>query len=533
MKNTFIYFTYNKNISYNDLENKLIINYDDKNYFIKKSKHIQYSIDSQNNYTNIILNTSFKLGENKIDNLLFGQLLQCYKNINYNIYKNITNLITDNNLINYDQLQQILCNLPMYYYNKEKILVDNDYFVILNKNKNIELKNIKNITNDFNTIHQKGIIIVDNNNIWIQNINNVFKFKIKLLISENYYDSNNSNLQFSKYNNFKEKLNIMYDIILIDCKSYNIDKIIDILKFIKDKTKNFILRFDQITDNNYCIKIFNYLFNTNFTFPLLNNNFDQGIKQFIFNMKKINKTVNITNLINIRRISYELNNNEEILVKNIQAKHPNTDCSELFDNIFLSLYKNIDITNDHNCPICMDKFSDHLSETECQHVFCSSCLCSSLIYSKNCPICRHKIKPNNIKTNYQNYYSKISYFENNLIQIYEKKSVGSHILVYSDNNNLCKFINNKIKNKYKAFLLNGNTESKIKKINIINQNVDNIIIMNSKDSNLAINIHNIKTIIILDHKYKFILNKESLGYDCVNNKEPINIIIYENINFLN
>ncbi|XP_046931120.1 E3 ubiquitin-protein ligase RNF4-like [Lynx rufus] len=49
------------------------------------------------------------------------------------------------------------------------------------------------------------------------------------------------------------------------------------------------------------------------------------------------------------------------------------------------------------CRICMDGYSEielsrrHVYSTECGHIFCSCCLCTSLKYSKNCPVCLKKI----------------------------------------------------------------------------------------------------------------------------------------------
>lgn len=49
------------------------------------------------------------------------------------------------------------------------------------------------------------------------------------------------------------------------------------------------------------------------------------------------------------------------------------------------------------CRICMDGYSEiqlsrrHIYSTECGHIFCSQCLCSSLKYNKKCPVCLKKI----------------------------------------------------------------------------------------------------------------------------------------------
>ncbi|XP_036101976.1 E3 ubiquitin-protein ligase RNF4-like [Molossus molossus] len=49
------------------------------------------------------------------------------------------------------------------------------------------------------------------------------------------------------------------------------------------------------------------------------------------------------------------------------------------------------------CRSCMDGYLEielsrrHIYSTECGHIFCSWCLCTSLKYTKNCPVCLQKI----------------------------------------------------------------------------------------------------------------------------------------------
>lgn len=49
------------------------------------------------------------------------------------------------------------------------------------------------------------------------------------------------------------------------------------------------------------------------------------------------------------------------------------------------------------CRICMDGYSEielsrrHIYSTDCGHIFCSQCLCTSLKYTKTCPVCLKKI----------------------------------------------------------------------------------------------------------------------------------------------
>lgn len=516
-----------KKTNYYNNENNILIISENKNYNIKKSKNAQYKVNKSKNVLNLILQLNLVYGENRIDNIIYSQLLLSHKNLISEIENNLKNKVQNSIMIEYEDLDKIFSNLSSYYYYNEKILITEEFFIIIHKNKYVELKNIKNIINDLELVKQLGIIILDNSKLWLENINNSLKYKKKIIISDNYYDIKNNYLNYCKFSNFREKIKEPYDLIIIDSENINMNQIKNVMDQVRYLNINYILRISK--DDNFGIEIFYYLFNNKLTLPIVNEKLTQEIQPFFFRMKK-NDKMNINSLIKIERIYYQVTPNEKNLINCIKINSNNNkkiDYLDYLDSLSLSFYKTFKEINNNQCPICMELLNDITCVTNCEHYFCMSCLSLSLLSSKSCPLCRQKINMNKIKTRGFNYFSKIKIFEDNIDKIHNEKSVDTNILVYINNNNIAKFIFDRIRYKYKTYYLNGNNKSKIKKIDKINKDNNIIIILNSKDFSYAKSLYNINTIIILDHKYNYILNKESLGYNCINNKQPVNIIIYE------
>ena len=45
-----------------------------------------------------------------------------------------------------------------------------------------------------------------------------------------------------------------------------------------------------------------------------------------------------------------------------------------------------------SCPICLEKLKKtNISITICNHIFCTSCLLSSIQENNNCPLCRKQL----------------------------------------------------------------------------------------------------------------------------------------------
>jgi len=57
--------------------------------------------------------------------------------------------------------------------------------------------------------------------------------------------------------------------------------------------------------------------------------------------------------------------------------------------------KELDINDDENCPICLDKIT-YGSLTKCGHIFCKECIENCLKFKSLCPTCKGKINKNEI-----------------------------------------------------------------------------------------------------------------------------------------
>jgi hypothetical protein len=171
-------------------------------------------------------------------------------------------------------------------------------------------------------------------------------------------------------------------------------------------------------------------------------------------------------------------------------------------------------------------------KTKCGHYFCTGCIAISVMnrkdkYSVNCAICRKKVFLNKMASVNYDKYSKIEKIMSDLSK--QNKDKKENIVIYSDNIDICKILHKFIcKEHINTYIVSGSKINKLKSIEKINNSdTCNIILVNSKDYEYTKYIKKIRTIIITDHIYRYILNKEALGYDYYNNKEKLEIIIYE------
>lgn len=457
----------------------------------------------------------FNYGENKIDKILYNKVLHSYK---YYLNKYITCESINHTILKYSDLEEYFNNQKRYYICTNKIIPIDDNYIIIN-NSCVTLKNNKNILDDCEEILLKGIILLDNNENWMYSISNIFKYNSKLLISENYHKINDNTIKFVKMNKLQDISIHEYEYIIIDTENLNLDN----LNYELNANK-IIIRITDKFDLKNIFYLYKILFMRNITNYIFDENKNIKYLDYFYKMEKQENKINVKDLINIYRIKYDVTNKEKGLFEILQNDDKVFD---FFDSLGLSFYKNINKNSNDICPICMDKMNENVCQTECGHEFCIGCLSLSLMNSNKCPLCRGKIKTNKIKTNNFNNYSKVVKLLED-IDVFMNDKNEKNILLYMNNNNLSKFVYENIKYKYNVENLCGNNKSKLKKINEINcKNDKYIIILGSKDYIYAKYIYNIGTILITDYKYNFILNKDSLGYSCINNKEPINIFIYE------
>ena len=536
MSVSIIYDTYNGKNNFEIIENNDILLFGDKN--IKKSLNAKYNIIKYEYSSDIIININLKFGENKIDKLLYNQL-----NYSYRLLAKKFDLTKTINLIKYTDVDEILNNQESIYHYDGKIIIDiNSYdnCIILEKNQNVILKNLKNMYNNFKKIKLNGIIIHDNNSNWIYNIDNIYKYKKKLIISENFNDVKTECITYTKIQNNKVTNLSKFELIIIDTLNINIFKLkkfTEMLNTINGSNCKIIIRIDDTFNVNHINLLFKILTNQKEFIPLFDEHYKIKYPKIYYKMEKMENKIDVKNLVKIFRIEYNLSQQEQNFINFIQQNNKICDCYDMLDSLSPLFYKKTNLNNQNNCPICMDCMEENICKTECNHYFCVCCLSLYLLNSIKCPVCRKKIKINKIDVNNFDQYSKINILEEGIKKIFYLKKDDKNILIYINNINLCKFFNDKIKNKYKTFMLYANNklknirsrESKFlyEKIERINKSKNSIIIVNSKDYIYSKNIMNIGTILIQDYKYNYILNKDCLGYDCVNKKEPVNIIIYE------
>lgn len=91
--------------------------------------------------------------------------------------------------------------------------------------------------------------------------------------------------------------------------------------------------------------------------------------------------------------SYVVSSDKEELMRNRDVYVTNSTCHNALEEEALSCTQ----PGYLRCRICMDGYLEielsrrHIYSTECGHIFCSQCLCTSLKYNKKCPVCLKKL----------------------------------------------------------------------------------------------------------------------------------------------
>ena len=233
--------------------------------------------------------------------------------------------------------------------------------------------------------------------------------------------------------------------------------------------------------------------------------------------------------VQINRIKLAYNIREKEIIRYLMSNIPNINPYIYLDAVAKCFYNvehlTVKTANSINCPVCMENTNVYsLCSTRCGHHFCIKCLLTSCVIKKSCPLCRNSIdiSDKKIVTYIDMPYTKLETLLANL-----NSNVGNSIIYCS---------------KYfsKLLLHHINTITKVSgshasKMNIIdklnkvlcNGNNKNIIILDPVDYDYAKFIKKISRIIILEQDYKFVLHKEALGYSYFNDREKIQIDIYE------
>ena len=139
------------------------------------------------------------------------------------------------------------------------------------------------------------------------------------------------------------------------------------------------------TNNNMFQSLFNtFLSPTNINQPSSNTIFSD---QSLFSSNSL-----LENLINtITPIIRPQTNQEDVTV---------TLTNDALDGLQEKLYKDLNLTGDNQCSICIDKFKDddNIIELDCKHIYHPKCIKTWLSeYNNKCPICKKvsgKSKPN-------------------------------------------------------------------------------------------------------------------------------------------
>lgn len=491
-------------------------------------------IDSTTYYLKIKLN--LVIGKSSISQIFNNILAECYTTY-FNLCKyNLSNKCKYDKAIKYSDIENII-EPKTYYYTEHTVITNNDKIIVIHNNQQVELIEKPKSTKILKENKSRGVIIKDETDKWIEGLDKTLKYKKKLIITDNYYDSKNiNNIIFNKFGTNQSIEMKDIEILLIDMDADKINKVLKIKDYIKQiKYKFIIIRTKNELSSFEVESLLELLFDSipsilyDKTFTLIK------CLYICYDMEKIQTTRN--NKPTIIRKTYNITDREKYIIECLKPK--TTKEYNIIDEIGISLYniKYINTQGNMDCPICAESIDiNNMCKTVCGHYFCIACI-SKLAMSNennkdtnhhiNCALCRKKNFLTKLQSTNHNKYSKITDIINYIDSI--DKNFFGNILIYFNNDKMCQFLSKFC--DYKRMNLNiltGTKKNKLNKIEKLNNNTENnVIIIGSKDYELSKYIQRIKKVIVTDNNYNYILNKESFGYDYNNNGDMFELIIFE------
>ena len=372
-------------------------------------------VESSSNISNIqiIINVDyFQLKEYVTNNISIPNKKELFLSIKRNYletcYKNNDN-DTDNKSKYY--YKKIVLK-PVYYYKKDFIKINELVFDIYKEEIYLENQIDKSIYREnkiFNIINS-----YPNINIFKQ----ILKIETKsILILHSKHNKLLLHTYYSKIKN-KKKINILIieDIFKNDLSRIFVETLI--LFDIENSSKLVRMIKDNINFKNLIIVNQKYINTPNIEYlEYIDNKCIDNIKTFnrsIINIKN-------TNIVFSKKIfkSYKNKNTKKFIsilpTKQKQLYYSLEENIVNFNNINLKSNSLVNYKY-NNCSICLDKIKlKSLVSTNCNHIYCESCLFKNLVVSNKCPQCRSHINTKLLFKNNSKYSNKINYIKSHII----------------------------------------------------------------------------------------------------------------------
>lgn len=510
-----------RNAKISDSERSLIIN--GNNYCKKydKIKGFDYFIENQK----IKLKTTINILKKKINLVRNSKIIKLLQNIilynqdkqseeiSKNIINNLESYILTYKLDIFEIIkkkQEEIIKKKYVVYESNNEFVKNGFInisedLLLNFSCEIKKKEGSKICKNLNG----GILFINKKNLDLLEIDN----SLKLLNNEDI------NSLYSIKNEIKN-----ITIFLIDPTNQNIETFINLIKSGLENPKFIWITFSEknMLDgcNSEILNIFSILFWSHDKVYLDENKIYCALN--FENEENIKKTSNNKCEIHVEKIKYKLHQSEKSLISETTPEN-----ITLLDKLyFYNLCENIPDKQFEcfECLICCENFSEKpniKSYMPCGHSFCTDCIIKSIKIRQSCPICRKATKLNgiiipNLKSNKMNTFLKIIKKLKNNENDEKNHKFNNIILIYVDTYTLGKILQKYLKeqNILDTLFLRENTDS---------SNIPKKYVICPIDKDIYTqNIKKISDIIILTSG-KYMLKRESLGYDYIHNLSSIKV----------
>ena len=533
-----------ENFKIRDEKNRFIAQGTDFCKIFDKIKGVDFVVDRDDHSKRTIIYISFDI--NQISQLYnYGKfislmkIVQANSTIKYNKknWKNIENIST--NIQDQKKLEQFEKGIKIKkycVYPPRSLNLNSDYLCVYN-NESIDI--IKKSERNIEYKKSIGGIIFDHDNNFLKYFNDKICTKTK--------SSKTKNIVMSDvYPRLQNEINFMFK----HTRTLNSDTKLSTSRVILYyPTNDTILQLKTLIQSELLgppriiwivvpwsedLKLLNFNDVTNILFWNITDNICQNnIQLTSLHCKTMNaSTLQYKNTINLEKVKYKLNENEESLILS-DTNEINIENLQILDKICLSNFNMCvpkNVIDSDNCPVCGLDFNDQFNDPNessktympCGHVYCPSCLLSTLKIKHNCPICRKVAKFNNISipnltSNKIKYLCKllrkiVEKYDNKNVLIYTDTVMSSRGIISHINSELCKNDINK-----KCIMIKPKSSEQ-----------NSAILVAPTDNNyLCQNIKNIKNVIILTNVNDHMLKPESMGYDFCYANEKVNVWLFE------
>jgi SNF2 family DNA or RNA helicase len=324
----------------------------------------------------------------------------------------------------------------------------------------------------------------------------------------------------------------MYDLIASYCYCFS-----DIFNFLLVKNNDEFIKqsFLMPPTHNFYYKCYNPMYNTvkGFVTPKITQMISAGNIDGAISLLGGGNTSNIAELVKQKKLSEIEEINSRIKILTIRNKQNQVEDLQKKINVLNSQIKELDNRYTQllagDCNICMEPISNPIMESNCQNIFCGSCLLKWLEHKETCPLCRQHIKPEQLiyigESKLNNFQPKVKQLEtkvNTVINLIKSKK-GKFIIFSEWDQTFVPIRNILASNNIDFIELKGTVKERQNSLENFKTGNINVIFLNSQFNGSGINIQEATDIIVYHEMNTSTLNQIIGRANRIGRKESLSV----------